>query len=351
MIDIIETAEDLRLLKNAWERLEQNPNLRIFQTYAWCKTAWDKYLAKEQGNRLWILHWHQDDDDGAVIFPFYIDGKGCLRFIMDTHSDICDSVHSATTTNRHWAYKEAADEIVRNRDIKSVWLQKSTGASEALNYLSVLLPGAVVCRDNAFSWIIAPRAPSFAVTQDQLKHKERKKIKAIAKKSNDYAFAILSKKNGDIFPENAIKLLREEMIGWRRGNRMFFSDDMIHFVADLYDAGVCEIPILKNDLGVCALAFRLLKEGHINFWVVLYNNPHLSTMLSIRYIEAKVQDAAYVYDFGVGAYTYKLETYRPFIGVTFSLHFAQSWVRRLFVWAQVNIRLLKDMLKPCLKRH
>lgn len=352
MITIIDTLTDFEHIKPIWISIEQdNHKLRIFQSYSWCKVAWEDCVSKEQGARLWILHWHQEGKDESVIFPFYIDGKGCLRFIMDTHSDICDAVYGANTTNRHWAYKEAADEIVRNRDIKSVWLQKMAGDGEALNYFSVLLPGCVVNRDNAFSWLQAEQGVSFIAGQTQLKRKDRDRLKAILRKSNAYGFRILTHANNDAYPVDDIKRLRDGMVGRRRKNSSFLADETIEFMRHLYENGGCEIPVIEDGAQICALAFRLLKGNRINYWVVLYENKQVTTELYLRYMEEKSKAAPYIYDFGVGAYAYKLGTYRPFLGATFSLYFGQSLLRQLGGLLRANVRLAKDVIKARLIKH
>ena len=265
MIDIINTVEAFERLKPEWEALERNPSLRIFQTYAWCRTAWDCYVSKERSPRLWILRWHQDGKEDVVIFPFYIDGEGCLRFIMDTHSDVCDSVHSDKCANRHWAYKEASDKIRENTTIKSVFLQKMSGLGEALNYFSILLPGSVVSRDHAFSWLISERTNEFIAGQSQFKRKDRDRLKSILRASEHFDFRILSAKNHDQFPQNDIVALRKWMIGKSRADDAFISDNMVSFAKTLYEMGRIELSVLCDGDGICALAFRLLKETRINF--------------------------------------------------------------------------------------
>ena len=70
MIEVIDTLEKMEALKEEWERLEQNPEMRIFQTYAWCRHAWEHVVSKELGAKLWILRWSQAGRDDTVIFPF-----------------------------------------------------------------------------------------------------------------------------------------------------------------------------------------------------------------------------------------------------------------------------------------
>lgn len=351
MIDVISDMAGFDNLKELWEKLEANPALRVFQTYRWCRSAWEKCLQNERGSKLWVLYWHQEGKYDYVIFPLYVDGKRRLRFIMDEHSDVCDSVYGVAKSNRHWAYKEAADEILNNRDIKSVWFQKMAGDGEALNYFSVLLPGCVVNRDNAFSYLQAKQSDSFIAEQSQLKRKDRDRLKAILRKSNVHGFRILSNKNKNAYPIDDIKRLRDCMVGRRRKNPLFLADETIEFMRHLYENGKCEIPVLEDSSKICALAFRLLKGNRINYWVVLYEDKHVTTELYLRYMEYKTQKAPYIYDFGVGAYAYKLGTYRPFLGVTFSLYFAQSLSRQLWGLACANVRFLKDIIKARLIKH
>ena len=346
MIDIITDVRSFEQLKKEWERIECNPELRIFQTYVWCRTAWDSCVSKENGVRLWILYWHQEGKDDTVIFPFYIDRQRRLRIIMDTHSDICDSVHGPSNINRHWAYKEAAEIIRCEKSISSVFLQKMDGRSELLNYFSVLLPGCVVSRDNAFSWLVAEQSDSFIAGQKQFRRKDRDRLKAIARKKDGFDFKILSLSNGDTFPEGYVVDLRKTMIGWRRRDASFLTDHMINFIKEIYISGKCEIPVLVKDGCVSALAFRLLKGNWISYWIVLYKEQRLTTELYLAYMMQKTQECGCVFDFGVGTYGYKLGVFRPKLGATFSLRYARNLFCHLLCLINANVRLLKDLFKP-----
>ena len=350
MIDIIDTEEGFESLKPEWERIEKNPAMRIFQTYAWCKAAWDNFLAPESGNRLWILRWHQEGKDDVVIFPFYIDGSGCLRFIMDTHSDICESVHGPAM-NRHWVYKDAAEAISANENIRSVWLQKMIGNSEALNHIAIFLAGSVVAKDNAFSWIESVKTDDFISAQSQLKRKEREKMKAMKRKIVGLEFHVLSSQKGDAFPETDVLRLRSHMVGWRRKDESFLTDNMVAFARALYNAGMCEIAVFRKEGVIKTLGFRLVKGERLNYWIVLYEDQHTTSALYLPYMQAKAEESDCVFDFGVGPYGYKLETYRPQLGLTFSLRYSKSIFRHFLGLKATNTRILKDMLKPRLRHH
>lgn len=351
MVDVIDTQDGFLQLKEEWERIAANPNLRIFQTYFWCKTAWDKYVSKDSGAKLWILRWNQDGKDDVVIFPFYIDGRGCLRFIMDTHSDACDAVYDERILNRHWVFKEVAEAILANAAIKAVFLQKLTGTSLALNYLAILLPGSIVNRDNAYSWLESNKTDSFIAGQTHLKRKDRDRLKAISKKVACLQFDVLSKENGNEFPCGAVKELRTQMLVCRRKDISFLSDDMIDFISEIYDGEMCEIACLSDSDALQAMAFRLLKGDRINYWIVLYRDPKFTTELYLKYMEKKSSESRHIFDFGVGAYQYKLGTYRSALGITHSLRYSKSLLGHFSMLARANVRLLKDMLKPRIARH
>ncbi len=351
MIDIIDTLEKFDALKDEWERIEQNPDMRIFQTYSWCRNAWDICVSKEKGARLWILRWHQDGKDDVVIFPFYIDGKGCLRFIMDRHSDVCNAVYDSSRINRHWVYKEASEAILENKDIKSVFLQKMEGGGELLNYMSVLIPGSVVSRDNAFSWIESKKTDQFVAGQEQLKRsEERHRLKPMLRKSNELNFKIYSVETGDEFPVSAINTIRDGMIGKFRADSTFLDGEMLKLVKSIYESGKCEIAVFENEKKFCSLTFQFLKERRIIFWIVLYQNKNLTAALYLRYMIEKSKKDNWIFDFGVGAYEYKLRTYRPEIRVTFSLRYAKNAIRNLWCLLEADVRLVKDILKPRLKK-
>ena len=83
MVDVVTDADGFVALEPVWSRLETGSHMRIFQTYLWCKLAWDYVLSKMSGNTLCIIKWERGDD--AVILPTYIDQRGTLRFIADDH--------------------------------------------------------------------------------------------------------------------------------------------------------------------------------------------------------------------------------------------------------------------------
>lgn len=344
MIEIVETEEKFAALKPIWRKLELGPRMRIFQTFDWCWTAWNVYLKSSGSNRLWIVLWFQEGRSEQVIFPFYIDEAGRLRYIMDTHSDVLDVVYDKDV-NYHYAFREVADAILENNSVRSVLLQKMDGESLSLSYLGVLLPGAFSYRDNAYSFITANKSENIIGSLSHLRQKDRSRLKAINKKGSALTFNIYSKKTNDAFPKEGILALRKVLLCSTARTIGFLPDVLIDFIAKLYEAGKCEIPVLCDGQDIKALAFRLLHGKRIMHWIVLYDDHHLTTELYVKYMSAKVTQTDCIFDFGVGAYGYKLGTFRPITANTYSLRYEKSCWRQLKAMLSMNWRVTKDFLK------
>lgn len=350
MVTVIETITDFEGLKAEWERLEKNPRMRIFQTYAWCYGAWKTFLSGERGAKLWILRWHQDGKQDVVIFPFYIDGNGCLRFIMDTHSDICDAVY-LEGGNRSAVYKEVAEHILSEHRIKSIWLQKMYGEAEALRYLGVFLPAPIVYKDNAFSWVCSAKCEDYIANQSQMRSKDKADLKAIRRKADKYELDILSASKGDPFPEEKIFGFRKEMLENTAREIAFLPDALVDFSRHIYESSCADIITLSEQDKIVALNFLLKKERNFLSWIFLYTDPRTSTAMYAKLLTRLAQEEAFEFNFGVGVYSYKIGTFRPETGVTLSLRCGLTLWRHLKCAIAMNYRFVKDYLKIKLRRH
>lgn len=345
MIEIIESDSAFEALGAEWRGLQQDAGVRVFQTYEWCWYGWLLTKSVDTSARLWILKWVREGCPDEVILPAYIDGCGQLRFINDLHSDVCDAVYRSDGLNRHYAYKEMTDAILCDKRIRGIAFHKMIGGSEALNYFGVLLRGAFVYRDNSYSWVTTPRTDAFISEQVQLKQKDRSRLKGIVRKGAGFDFKIYAKNKGDVYPVDRIRNLRDFMAQGIRGGMSFLSDGMIEFMGNLYNCGMCEIPVLESADGVQILAYRMIKGTRVNCWVVLYRNARMTTELYVRYMSEKAKESQWVFDFGVGAYGYKLGTFRPELGVTMSVAYGKGIWRQMLVGLRVNLRFVKDYIK------
>lgn len=349
MIDVIETLEGFDSLRPIWEGLEKNPILRIFQTYAWCRAAWGKCMASEERNRLWILKWQQDGKDDVVIFPFYIDGKGVLRFIFDRDSDLLDTVY-LPGGNRHICYIEAIEAILHNKSIKQIRLLKMAGESEALKYFSVLLRGAAVIKDHAFSWLQVEKTDDFVRSLTFMKSNDRNQLKAILRKSKGRDLKIYSARNGDLFPKEEIDGLANAAIASKRRDASFFPNSFIGFTKQLYELNVLDIASLYEGCDCVGINFLLKHGGCVLSWIFINTDNKIPSELCIKYMSSMCVNKAFIFDFGVGAYTYKLRTFRPFVSPTFAILYGKTPFTHVKVLWSCMIRFIKDYGKMFLNR-
>lgn len=345
MVEVIDTIEKFDAEERIWKSVETNPAMLIFQSFDWCRAAWINVISKVPSNSLWVLKWSQDGRDDVVYFPFYIDGKGTLRFIFDSDSDALNSVYSSADINRHWCYREVADMIIKESRIKSVWLQKMRGGSESLNYLSVLLRGGLVYKDNASSCLHIMQSNDFIKSQQHMKSKDRADLKGILKQAGKYSLRVVSRQDGNLFPEKELVELRDYMVqkGWREG--ACFDESAIAFSKDLFERGRCDVAVLEDSDGIQAANMILVKGGTLLSWVFLYKNPRASTLLYLKFFSEQEHDKPYVFDFGVGVYSYKIGTFRPSVENTYSLRWSKSKSGFLRNLLALNVRCGKDWIK------
>lgn len=314
----------------------------VFQTSAWLRAAWTHLLADGK-NRLWIAKWTEEKSDAFVLFPGYIDKKGCLRFVNDTHSDMGGCVVTPGA-NVHYAFKEIAEAIKEDERIKSVWLQKMPGGSAALDALGVFLKGAVIYRDNAYSWLESEKCDDFIVAQAQLKSKDKADLKAIRRKvEKDCTLEVLGG-GADAYPEGVVKSLVEHMKKENRSDT-FFPKGMLEFTKDIFAAGLADIIILRRAGEVIALNFLLKRGESYLSWIFLYTDARSSSQMYVKYLTERAKAGSFSFNFGVGVYDYKIGSFRPKTKLTFALRYHKSFLGKFSDLIVANLRFAKDVVK------
>ena len=341
MVDVIRTIDGLSAIEADWKRLENDRCMRIFQTYDWCRSAWEAYLSK-CGGSLYVICWRRNED--KIVLPSYIDRKGILRFIADDDSDVCDAVYCGGS-NHHVAYREIAKCIEGEPRIKGVWLQKLQPGSEAANYFGVLLPGAVVYRDNAFSWVRLAPPGGFVAAQTHMPSKDRADLKGLVRQAVKYPLKVFSSASGDAFPLEAVVSLRGAMRSSGRRPSNYLDDSRLDFMRRIYSFGLCDVAVLSADGAVVAANILLKKDGRVLSWIFLYTDPKASTLLYANCLAGPQAVGGDIFDFGVGVYGYKIGTFRPELSITLSLWYAKGVVRKVLAVLSADIRFLKDIVK------
>ena len=333
MIDVIETDAAFEALRDEWQALERNSALRVFQTFVWNRNAW----RATDGGSLFILRWHQDGRADTVIFPFWLDRRGNLRFIGDGFGDVFDCVYGADAANRHWAYKEAADALVADRRVRNVWLQKLGDTSEALRYFGVFLRGAIVFRDHVRGQVVTDRTDDFVGDLAGLRHRDRSRMHKVAAEFPGLVLRI----ERDRFPRAEVEALRSFMVGkgWRAAG--WLEPRLVDLAEAAFAAGRCEVAMLEDAEGVQSLGFRLVKDGQADAWVCLYRDRRMTSALDVRYMQEKAKTGAWTFDLGVGDYNYKRQVFRPQPKVSFTLRSSKGVAGTVWNFIRANVRMFR----------
>ena len=338
MIEVYDSLERMGTLEPLWRGLETNPAMRGFQTYAWNHAAAESCAAR---GRLAILRWYSPATDDQVIFPGWIDGKGNLRFLGDDVGDVGGCVFGRSSVNRIHAYREFAEWVEQRRNIRRVWLQKLDAEGEPLRYFSTVFHGAMVFKDHLRGQLTSFRTEDFIGGQTHLRPKERSRLRGIVHRSKGMRLQILKDPNRALADlRNVADFMIEQ--GWRSAR--WFDGRILGLAEAMMAAGWMEAAELVNDDGVQVIGLRIVKDGQSDAWICGYREKDLLSSLYVRYMEEKVKTGDWRFDFGVGAYNYKWQSFRPEPRVSFTLRYSKSRLGKLWDFVRMNVRVGRNMV-------
>ena len=350
-ITVIDNEEAFLDLRPEWDALvAANPKLRVFQTFDWCFEGWIRCYAWRPGASLFIVRAVRENHEEKAIFPFWLDGKGRLAFLMGQFSDVCDAIYAQHDSNWHLFYNDVIEFLLRDKRVRSIALSHLEADSECLAYFGVLWPHARVTRMDAYSFLSLKRQQDFPEGLGFLSPSDRSRLRKLLAQSTTQTFQLFSRENNNSFPRAELLALRQRMCDEKLRVPAFFPLEAFEVVSHMYEVGLCEIEAFVNaDGSFEAAAFRLCNQqkSHINFWIMLYRNPRDTTLLSVRYMAEKLKERDSIFDFGTGAYSYKLGTFRPRVVHLFAVCDAPETLR----WFVRDIEmLLRKYVKAWLKR-
>ena len=273
MIEIIDTIDKFKTLEIEWNTLFHNANdVTFFQTFKYNWIAWETFATPN--DKLYIIIYRTNDKELQAIFPFYINGKGFLKFINDRHTDFSNS--------------------------------------PILAYWKVFQGNAFVFSQTEHSWLNCPKSESIFSEFRHLNAKERKRLVTLDKKSVQCNMKIFNIAN-EPYPEHVINRIIQLMIDSGLRSSSYLNDTMRLFMRKLYENGLVELPVLYDNGEPISLGFVFVNEQRTYSmrWVILYKSGQFNLWNNVRYIVEKSQIGSSVVDFGRGGYDYKMQNFRP----------------------------------------
>ena len=323
-IRIIKDIEGFKELKPLWESLySANQRLSIFQSYEWNMNAWVyDHATRFPEDSLYIIYAVQEGRDRReAILPLCISNDGILHFIGQMMADILDAITPEHKDCWNGFYADIVHFLRAQRDVIDISFYKLDAESDVLNYFGVYWPNAKIEHQDSYSYFAAPQ--SDGVISEVFWHltsSERSELKRILAKAKGFSFEILSRMNGNPYPQKELLSLRDWMVENGLRSKYACPDVFIHCMKALYETGLCELSCMYDiDGDLAYAAYRLVSHKQVIFWLVLYKNKLLTSVGDIKYMLAKSCEGSLLFNFGTGAYTYKLRTFRPFARHLYSL--------------------------------
>jgi CelD/BcsL family acetyltransferase involved in cellulose biosynthesis len=327
-------------LKTLWVSLERSLRVSVFQTVAWCESAWLTIASAEKGASLSIIVRVGQDGEIPVLFPTFIDSKKRLRFINDTYSDYGDVLYEPSV-NKYHAFREIVEYIRNAKEIKSIALQKIKSDSELIGYMGSIMNDAIVYRDHAYSYVEIPKGIDICAGLAHFNADDRKHFNRLLKKSSNAAYERISYASGMDFPEERILKMVEIMRSSRLRRRDFLNSRMMEFARRIYQKGICEIVVLSDDGEDVAISFQLKKDKVRHCWICLYRIGAWNSVRLAADAKNIAENEGGFLDLGVGFYGYKQETFRPESRIVFSVRWGRGFFEKCYAYLRMNWRFLR----------
>ena len=317
MFEIIHDIDGFSALRKDWERMNaNNPASRIFQSFEWNLMLWQNFFSQNATQyKLYIVHGKRQNHEEEAILPAFLDSKGTLRFIGDYYSDVLDIVVPSHKGNWHVFFEDFVRFICARDEIKRVYFGKMPATSEFLPYLGVYYKsnGATITYGQTLLTLNVASGETFSSVFPHLNSKDRNALKHIMHIRPDLQFKVYSNAAGDAYPSKKIMDLRNWMVSHGLRANDALPDGLIDALGEYYNSDRCEIAAFENDNGFEMFSFQIFDgtPQYVVSWVTMHKDRQLTTSANLRYIMEKARTSPIVFDFGTGAYPYKLGTFRP----------------------------------------
>lgn len=315
MIKVIMNNNELEEFRDCWNALyEEDNNCTPFQSFEYTIISWKRF-GQENESLFVILYYHNQEKTPGAIFPLFIDSKNCLRFINEDHSDYQTAlIKESVRTDLHM-YEEIYELVKNQPNIDRICLNHLRHDDLIIPYMGHL-GFARIYGTESYSYLPIVPSSNDGGFIDSLRHltaKERNRLKNIEKKSTDLSFKIISIESDD-YPEKDVNELVQVMINNGIRTKVYFSDNLLGFIKDLYQAGVLKIGMIYQGHKLGSISFFYQsKDGICIQWIIIYSDKSYNLKAKLKIINSVYESGGGIFNFGRGTYTYKIQHFRPII--------------------------------------
>lgn len=346
MIRVMKNISELEDIREYWNALyEKDDNCTPFQSFDYNYISWKRF---NQGCSLFVMVYsHKQEEIPSAIFPFCIDSKKCLRFINEDHSDFLTAIVRASVKADLNMYEEIYSYIKCQLDIQRICLNHLRHDDLLLHYFGHISTYAHLYGTESYSYLPITSKHENGSFIDSLSHltaKERNRLKNIEKKSTNLSFKIISIEN-DYYPEKEVNELVQKMIDKGIRSTAYFTNDLLGFIKDLYQAGVLRIGMVYHEQELGSINFFYQsKNGMCIQWIIVYSDKAYNLQAKLKIINSVYESGGGIFNFGRGTYAYKIQHFRPVIQNLFCVDIPFRRKARIMLM----LELLKDVNKKIL---
>lgn len=320
MIKIIQNINELEEIKEYWNALyEEDDNCTSFQSFEYNYVSWKRFCHNDYSLFV-ILFYQKQEKTPSAIFPFCIDSKNCLRFINEDHSDYQTALVKESVKTDLKMYEEVYGFVKSQPNIQRICLNHLRHDDLLLHYFGCVSTYARLYGTESYSYLpISPKQEEDGSFVDSLRHltaKERNRLKNIEKKATDLSFKILSIESDD-YPETEVNELVQIMIKNGLRTSAYFTDSLLGFIKDLYQAGVLKIGKIYQGQDLGSISFFYQYKNLCIQWIIIYSDKAYNLQAKLKIINSFSESGGGIFNFGRGTYAYKIQHFRPIIQYLF----------------------------------
>lgn len=317
MIKVIKNVNELEKIKEWWNTLyEEDDNCTPFQSYEYNYISWKRFCQNDYSLFV-ILYYHNQEKAPCAIFPLCIDSKKCLRFLNEDHSDFQTALIKESAKTDLKMYEEVYNYIKSEPNINRICLNHLRHDDLLIPYLGHISTYARLYGTESYSYLpISSNQDGGDSFIDSLRHltaKERNRLKNIEKKATDLSFRIITI-DSEAYPEKEVMELVQDMIKKGIRSKAYFTDSLLGFIMDLYQAGVLKIGMIYQGESLGSISFFYQSKNSMCIqWIIIYSDKEYNLQAKLKIINSVYESGGGVFNLGRGTYKYKIQHFRPVI--------------------------------------
>ncbi|MEC9209432.1 MAG: hypothetical protein VX762_03295 [Bacteroidota bacterium] len=328
-IKIYTNKMDILAIKESWDLLFAKRKYSVFQSFVYCYNS----LFKASSPFVICLF---SDEKIKELWPLELINNQ-LRFINDTHADFCDILSETDSS----LIKE---HLIANNQIGKLKLKNLTQDARVIKKLKGIAHLNVHASVN-FLVLSLSKTDSFPSNFTHFVYRQKRRLMRILKKfSSEH---LLFNNKSKVFPKKEILDLRNIMI--EKGNRKhsFLDNHFLLLAEQLYNSGLLIVSVIKIKDNISGISLIFNNENRYSFWVDLFDDQKMINLYhNTLFIKNITENSDATFNFGRGAYDYKVQNYQPEVFGLFELNIFENMLEKvLFQMSQRTKKSIKQFYR------